>query len=109
MQQLSKTGNWETVCPLKQDFPPLYFLKCRISQSVGADLFIRELKPLGLVRLHMPKTFTKQRYGVAFLEFHDAKSRRRAHTKNESYLADCQLQIHYSSRWALEDAVAQQE
>jgi len=108
MQQLSKTGNWETVCPLKDEFPPLYFLKCRISASVSPDLFIQEMEGFELIRLHMPKSFQKQRYGVAFLEFHCSKARRRAHTKNESYLNDCQLQIHYSSRWALEDAVAQQ-
>ncbi|CAD7949196.1 unnamed protein product, partial [Amoebophrya sp. A25] len=108
MRELAQTGNWDLVVPA-DDLMICYFLKCRISQSVGPDLFIRELAPFGVTRIHMPKDFKKNRYGMAFLEFANSTDRRRCHTKNESYLADCQLQIHYSSRWALEDAVAQQQ
>ena len=43
--------------------------------------------------------------GQAFLEFDSSVQRRRAHTKNESYIAEVQLQLHYSSQHGLSEAV----
>ncbi|CAD7926589.1 unnamed protein product [Amoebophrya sp. A120] len=114
MRQLSQAGSWDQVVPPDGTLPMLYLLKCRISSSISPSLFIRELASTGVARVHMPTGTNNRnankggRYNsIAFLEFDCPKTRRRAHTRNESYLADCQLQIHYSSRWALEDAVAQ--
>ena len=47
----------------------------------------------------MQAAFSEQqdgtRMGQAFLEFDSPVQRRHAHTKNESYIADMQLQFYY--------------
>lgn len=96
---------------LKQCFPEnpleLYFLKCRISQGVTPQALLEEFEAFDLVKLHFPKPDGTNRMGQAFLEFNSSMNRRRAHTKNENYVADCQLQLHYSSQAGLAEAVNQ--
>jgi len=58
------------------------------------------------VKLHFPRPETSGRMGQAFLEFNSSADRRRAHTKNETYVADCQLQLHYSSQHSLQESVS---
>ena len=43
--------------------------------------------------------------GQAFLEFDSPVQRRRAHTKNESYIAEMQVQLHFSFQHGLSEAV----
>ena len=43
--------------------------------------------------------------GQAFLEYDSPVQRRRAHTTNESYVAEVQLHLHYSSQHGLSEAV----
>jgi len=103
MHILRRTGSWAEACPSgKFD---VFFLKCRISQGVTPQALLEGFEGFGLVKLHFPKPDVSGRMGQAFLEFHSAADRRRAHTRNETYVADCQLQLHYSSQHSLQEAV----
>mmetsp|Transcript_23026 Transcript_23026/g.48988 ORF Transcript_23026/g.48988 Transcript_23026/m.48988 type:complete len:735 (+) Transcript_23026:129-2333(+) len=102
---LSKGGKWSQVCPTTNI--DLFYLKCRISPGVTPQALLEEFEEFDLVKLHFPKSDGSGRMGQAFLEFNSAYSRRRAHTKNESYVADCQLQLHYSSQHSLAEAIGQ--
>jgi len=80
-------------------------LKCRITQGVTPQALLEEFEEYDLVKLHFPKADGAGKLGQAFLEFDAAAARRRAHCKNEAYVADCQLQLHYSSEAGLAEAV----
>ena len=62
--------------------------------EVGSEEF-------GLCKLHFQKQQDGTRMGQASLEFDYPVQRRHAHTMNESYIADMQLQLHYSSQHGL--------
>jgi hypothetical protein len=96
LQTLVTGGSWRQA--LNTTRSSSYFLKTRVSRFVSPADLIREFQPFGLLRVHM-----EDRGVNAFLEFPDADSRRRAHTKNESYIADCQLQLLSSTQYALAD------
>ncbi|CAE8713450.1 unnamed protein product [Polarella glacialis] len=105
LQTLSTTGNWSKACPPnKQQF---HFMKCRVSQGVTPQALLEEFEAYDLIKLHFPKPDGSNRMGQAFLEFADSTARRRAHTLNEKYIADCQLQLHYSTQHSLAEAVGQ--
>lgn len=97
------SGAWFEVCPHKGF--DTYFLKCRISQAVTPQALLEEFEEFDLVKLHFPKT--EGRHMQAFLEFGSGAARRRAHTKNECYVADSHLQLHYSSQHSLAEAMGQ--
>jgi len=61
-------------------------LKCRISEHVTPQALLRELEGCGLCKSYFPKQQEGTRMGQAFLEFDSSVQRRRAHTKNESYI-----------------------
>jgi len=100
MNILTRTGSWAKACPSGQ--VDVFFLKCRISQGVTPQALLEGFEGFGLVKLHFPKPDVSGRMGQAFLEFNSAAERRRAHTRNETYVADCQLQLHYSSQHSLQ-------
>lgn len=100
---LTQKGSWKEACP---SFPSeVYFLKCRVSPAVTAHSLMEKFEDVGLVKLHFPKPDGSQRMGQAFLEFDSSVSRRKAHTLNEGYVLDCQLQLHYTSQSAWAEAV----
>mmetsp|Transcript_39831 Transcript_39831/g.92196 ORF Transcript_39831/g.92196 Transcript_39831/m.92196 type:complete len:683 (+) Transcript_39831:190-2238(+) len=105
LQVLSTTGRWTNT------YPPYggmdYFMKCRISQNVTPQALLEEFEDCDLVKLHFQKSDGSVRMPQAFLQFGDAASRRKAHTKNERYITDCQLQLHYSTQHSLAEAVQQ--
>lgn len=106
LQVLTKSGTWSQACPTNK--VESFFLKCRVSQGVTPQALLEEFEEFDLIKLHFPKSDDNgRRMGQAFLEFSSAMARRRAHTRNESYVADCQLQLHYSSQHSLAEAVAQ--
>eukprot|EP00931_Biecheleriopsis_adriatica_P070756 TRINITY_DN4454_c0_g1_i2.p1 TRINITY_DN4454_c0_g1~~TRINITY_DN4454_c0_g1_i2.p1 ORF type:complete len:753 (-),score=198.88 TRINITY_DN4454_c0_g1_i2:179-2437(-) len=102
---LTATGMLSNAFPSTQSSE--YFMKCRISQAVTPQALLEEFEEFDLVKLHFPKPESNIRLAQAFLQFGDAASRRRAHTKNEKYIADCQLMLHYSTQHSLAEAVAQ--
>jgi len=85
-----------------------FYLKCRISAAVTPQAMLEEFEDFNLNKLFFPKTNDAKatRFQQAFLEFTTNESRRRAHTKNETYVADCQLQMHYTSQSALNDTLS---
>lgn len=100
--------SWERVFPQNQTMS--YFLKCRISSNVTPHALLEEFEPFDLQNLYFPKSDGNSRFmQSAFLEFSDAKSRRKAHTKNETYIQDCQLQLHYSTQHNLREALEGQK
>ena len=56
------------------------YLKCRIGEHVAPQALLEEFEEFRLCKWHHPV------------------QRRRALTKNESYIAEVQLQLHYSSQ-----------
>jgi len=82
-------------------------MKCRVSQGVSPQALLEEFESFDLLKLHFPKTDGTVRSGQAYLEFASAAARRQAHTKNETYIHDCQLQLHYSSEHSLHEALLQ--
>lgn len=97
------SGSWDLACP--PGAPSSYFLKCRISKAVTPELLLQEFSGLELVKLHFPSDWN----GQAFLEFPSATAKRRAHAKNEAYVADCQLHLHLSSSYGLAEAASHGE
>jgi hypothetical protein len=93
-----QAGSWESACP--PGAPSSYFLKFRITKAVTPEALLNEFSGVDLVKLHFPSDWS----GQAFLEFASASARRRAHAKNEAYVADCQLHLHYSSSYGLAEA-----
>lgn len=99
---LTSTGSWSKACPeMKLDS---YFMKCRVSAGLTPQALLEEFEDFNLVKLHFPKPEANLRT-PAFLEFSDPQDRRRAHTRNGKYLADCQLQMNYSTQHSLAEAV----
>ncbi|CAJ1347395.1 unnamed protein product [Effrenium voratum] len=78
---LQKQGVWSKCLPAKPSSD--FYMKCRISQSVTPPDILEAFEEFDLVKLHFPKSETS-RMPQAFLQFGDASSRRRAHTKNET-------------------------
>lgn len=101
---LQQTGRF-TKC-LPQIPSTEFYMKCRISQNVQPPDLLEAFEEFDLVKLHFPKPDGSTRM-QAFLQFGDAASRRKAHTKNEKYICDCQLQLHYSSQHSLAEALTQ--
>ncbi|CAJ1397100.1 unnamed protein product [Effrenium voratum] len=101
---LQKQGVWSKCLPAKPSSD--FYMKCRISQSVTPPDILEAFEEFDLVKLHFPKSETS-RMPQAFLQFGDASSRRRAHTKNETYIVDCKVQLHYSSFHGLAEALTQ--
>jgi hypothetical protein len=102
MQNAAKalmSGSWLQACP--PGAPSAYLLKCRISNSVTPELLLESFREFDLRKLHFPSDWN----GQAFLEFPSSMARRCAHTKNEIYIEDCQLHLHYSSIHGLADVV----
>lgn len=97
-QILYTTSDWQQVCPPGQ--PAAYYLKCRVSPAATPELLIKEFREFSLLRLFMC-------VGQAYLEFPSSDLRRRAHSRNESYVADCQLHLHYCTRHSVEEAAGQ--
>jgi len=79
-------------------------MKCRISQGVTPQALLETFEDFDLVKLHVQKIEGSGRLGQAFLEFGSAAARRRAHTKNEAYISDCQMQLHMTSEAGLAEA-----
>ncbi|CAE7197934.1 Tut4 [Symbiodinium natans] len=102
---LTSGGRWAKCLPPPQGMD--YFMKCRISQNVTPQALLEEFEQCDLVKLHFPKSDGTVRMPQAFLQFGDAISRRKAHAKNEKYIMDCQLQLHYSSQHSLAEAIQQ--
>lgn len=102
---LTSTGRWAKCLPPNQS--PEYFMKCRISQNVTPQALLEEFEQCDLVKLHFPKSDGTVRMPQAYLQFGDSASRRKAHAKNEKYILDCQLQLHYSSQHSLAEAIQQ--
>jgi len=92
---LTYTGSWALACPPQK--VDAFFLKCRVGPEVSPQALLEEFEELGLVKLHFHKPSFSGARGQAFLEFNSAADRRCAHTKNESYVAGCQLHLHYTS------------
>eukprot|EP00397_Hematodinium_sp_SG-2012_P005342 GEMP01005360.1.p1 GENE.GEMP01005360.1~~GEMP01005360.1.p1 ORF type:complete len:792 (-),score=155.40 GEMP01005360.1:1588-3963(-) len=85
---------------------PYFYLKCRVSGAVTPQAMLEEFEAYNIKTLYFPKaTDSKVRFQQAFLEFSTNEARRKAHTKNETYVADCQLQMHYTSQSALTDTL----
>jgi len=102
---LESSGKWTEACPVLAN--DSFYLKCRISQAVTPQALLEEFDEFDLAKLHISKPDESNRMGQAFLEFSTSDARRRAHTKNEQYVDDCQLQLHYSSRPAFAEAITQ--
>lgn len=101
---LQQTGKYTSCLP--QSPGTEFYMKCRISQNVQPPDLLEAFEEFDLVKLHFPKPDGSTRM-QAFLQFGDAASRRKAHTKNEKYICDCQLQLHYSSQHSLAEALTQ--
>jgi len=102
-----KYSSWEDVVPRKGR--STFFMKCRVSAGVSPQALLEEFESFDLLKLHFPKTDGAARAGQAYLEFASAAARRQAHTKNETYIHDCQLQLHYSSEHSLLEALQQSQ
>lgn len=100
---VTTSGSWISACPDPQN--ELFLLKCRISQGVTPQSLLEAFEEFDLVKLHCQKIEGSRGLGQAFLEFGSAQARRRAHTKNEAYISDCQMQLHYTSQAGLAEAV----
>jgi len=101
----ASAGDWEPIINPKPK-SQFYFLKCRVSGAVTPQAMLEEFEQFNLNKLYFPKiTEVKVRFQQAFLEFATNEARRKAHTKNETYVADCQLQMHYTSQSALNDSL----
>jgi len=74
---------------------------------VTALKILAAFESFNLYKLHMPLSDPNVRLPQAFLEFQTASDRRKAHTLNETYVEDCQLQLHYTSSFSLEEAKRQ--
>ncbi|CAJ1382465.1 unnamed protein product [Effrenium voratum] len=81
-----------------------YFLKCKVTAAIEAEELLKPFEGTDLRRLHMP-VLQNARTGQAFLEFATAPGRRRAHSRNESYVQDLQLSLIQSSKFALDEAM----
>lgn len=105
LSMLQQYGRYSRILP---DNPGTeFYMKCRISQNVQPPDLLEAFEEFDLVKLHFPKPEGSMRMAQAFFQFGDAASRRRAHTKNEKYICDCQLQLHYSSQHSLAEALTQ--
>lgn len=103
LKSLVAGHTWATVCPNTE--LTAFYLKCRVSLAVTPQALLEEFEEFGLAKLHFPKSDGTGRPGSAFLEFASVRARRKAHTKNECYVADCQLCLHYTSQLSLADCV----
>eukprot|EP00928_Gymnodinium_smaydae_P067334 TRINITY_DN5029_c0_g1_i1.p1 TRINITY_DN5029_c0_g1~~TRINITY_DN5029_c0_g1_i1.p1 ORF type:complete len:717 (+),score=195.87 TRINITY_DN5029_c0_g1_i1:208-2358(+) len=99
---LANGGSWEDLCG---EGPQSFFLKCRITENVSPHALLETFEDFDVTMLHYPKEIGG-RMAQAFLEFDSAANRRQAHTRNETYVADVQLMLHYSSRQAKDEASA---
>lgn len=95
LSQLLSTGDW---------FIPMhtmdrFYLKCRITEMVSPQELLECFAEDNLQTLYFPQSPVDAtgRMNVVFLEFGTAQDRRQAQTKNEMYVADCQLGLHVSS------------
>lgn len=96
-------GDWPLACPEIEE--ELFYLKWLCTGAiVKPQAILQEFEPFGLNMLYFPKQDAFGRAYV-FLEFGSAADRRRAHTLNESYIADCQLLIHTSTSYGLAEAL----
>jgi len=98
-------SGWTLACPPGE--AELFYLKCRISPAVTPQAMLEEFEAYNLIKLYFPKPDGSGRMGQAFLEFGTSAGRRRAHTKNETYVADCQLGLHQSSQYSLAEIIHQ--
>eukprot|EP00439_Symbiodinium_sp_Y106_P081938 s966_g21.t1 len=78
-----------------------------LPENVTPQALLEEFEQCDLVKLHFPKSDGTVRMPQAYLQFGDSASRRKAHAKNEKYILDCQLQLHYSSQHSLAEAIQQ--
>lgn len=101
---LNVHGNWSLCCPESEG--DAHYMKCRVSPGVSPQAMLEEFEEFNLQKLYFPKFDVSNRLGQAYLEFAKSSDRRRAHTRNETYVADCQLQLHYSTRQGLGDVLA---
>eukprot|EP00397_Hematodinium_sp_SG-2012_P000620 GEMP01000621.1.p1 GENE.GEMP01000621.1~~GEMP01000621.1.p1 ORF type:complete len:1932 (+),score=476.24 GEMP01000621.1:276-6071(+) len=86
------------------DPPPVetkyYYLKCPVYGTAKADEILDFFLPFGIQKLYYPLSTTSK---FAFLVFDSRKARRRAQTKNECFVGDLQLQLHYTTENAFAD------
>merc|ERR1712032_943809 len=92
------------VCP--SGAPLYYYLKCRVVAGVDPELLLKEFESFGINKLYFPRESGRMQ---VFLEFRSSTARRRAHARNDSYIADFQLQLLHSSRHGLAQSIEQGE
>ena len=80
------------------------YVKCRIREHVKPQASVPEFAILGYASYIFPNSKRKPAGGTHLLEFNSSIQRRRAHAMIESYIADEQLRLHYSSRRGVSDA-----
>ena len=78
-----------------------FYIIRRSSEHVTPQAFLGASEEFGLCKLHFQKQQDGTRMGQASLEFDSAVQRRHAHAMDGSYIADMQLQLHYSSQRGL--------
>lgn len=97
---------WSEVCP--PGTVDKYYLKTRVSPKLTAAQLLERFQGMGVTTLYFPEVDPNNRQGrVAFLEFLSNATRRRAHTLNDTYVLDCQLQLLLSSQHAVQEALEQ--
>lgn len=81
-----------------------YFLKTKIIPGVKPEALVQTFEDLELEALWFPE----EGEGMlqAFFEFRTAGGRRKALTRNERYVEDCQLVLYTCSRYSLDEARA---
>mmetsp|Transcript_35766 Transcript_35766/g.64877 ORF Transcript_35766/g.64877 Transcript_35766/m.64877 type:complete len:738 (+) Transcript_35766:40-2253(+) len=104
---LKLNGKWELAAPVEK--PNGYYLKSRISASVTPQALLEEFEDTNLVKLYFPKYEAGMGRPTVFFEFETSYSRRRAHSKNEKFVADYQLQLHQTAEHSLAEAMSTQQ
>jgi len=102
---LNGGGHWCQVCP--PGAPAVCYLKTRVGRSCTPEVLLKEFTQFNIEKIHFPLSDSNGQLSNAFLEFKSAAARRRAHTKNETYVGDTQLLLFYSSPHALAASVEQ--
>ena len=76
-------------------------LRKRIREHVTPLVLLGEFEEVGLRKFHFPKQQKGTPMAQVFLEFDAPVLKRRAHIKNEGYIAEVQSQLHYSPQHGL--------
>mmetsp|Transcript_63166 Transcript_63166/g.137333 ORF Transcript_63166/g.137333 Transcript_63166/m.137333 type:complete len:481 (-) Transcript_63166:118-1560(-) len=103
---LRNGGDWVVACP---PLPVVCFLKFYVTQAVTPEAILEEFSDDEVVRLYYPTKNIGERGVSAYLEFRSPAARRKAHSKNERYIADCQLLLLQTSCASLQESREQGE